>query len=383
MARSDLISPTTWGAVRGSINSMLTELYAAIASYGTKGTANGVASLDGSAHVPVAQISLASTNLTDSASLERVVGTFASSAALQTAFPAASNTGNKALVGASAPYTNYSSNGSAWVKGVSASTDLSDGVALNAAVTNSVKYAANWNAATNVVTGVTGLTALANSNPGAQTAFVNTAAGTTTVAYLGSITSVNFNDEVLWNPITSTWTLCPYNAPSVLGIFATTGAITYPAASWNGYSVSIGSSAPYQTYTSNGSAWVMDDAATINASIASNTSNITANTAALSVQTDNAQTGTTYTLVLADAGQNVDMNNASANTLTIPPNSSVAFPIGTLITVTMAGAGITTIAAGAGVTVVKPSARTLAISAQYETAQLYKTATDTWRVLAG
>jgi hypothetical protein len=149
------------------------------------------------------------------------------------------------------------------------------------ALANRIPYAASWNASTNVVTGVTGLTSLANSNPGAQTAFVNTATGTTTVAYLGSITSVNFNDEVLWNPIAGAWTLLPYNGPSVLGIFATTGAITYPAASWNGYSVSIGSSAPYQTYTSNGSAWVMDDAATINASIAANTTNITSNTNAL------------------------------------------------------------------------------------------------------
>ena len=104
---------------------------------------------------------------------------------------------------------------------------------------------------------------------------------------------------------------------------------------------------------------------------------------ALSQQSTNAQTGTTYTLVLADAGNNVDMNNAAANTLTIPPHSAVAFPVGTLITVTMAGAGVTTIAAGAGVTIVKPPARTLAISAQYETAQLYQAAQDTWRVLAG
>ena len=43
------------------------------------------------------------------------------------------------------------------------------------------------------------------------------------------------------------------------------------------------------------------------------------------------QTGTAYTLVLADAFKLVAMNNAAANTLTVPPNSSVAFPIGTRI----------------------------------------------------
>jgi hypothetical protein len=83
----------------------------------------------------------ASTDLSDSASLERLVGTFASTSALQTAFPAASNTGYKALVGASAPYTNYSSNGSAWVKGVSASTDLTDGATINAQITTNTAAA--------------------------------------------------------------------------------------------------------------------------------------------------------------------------------------------------------------------------------------------------
>ncbi len=46
-----------------------------------------------------------------------------------------------------------------------------------------------------------------------------------------------------------------------------------------------------------------------------------------------AQTGTTYTTVLNDNGQVVTMNNASANTLSIPTNASVAYPIGTQINV--------------------------------------------------
>lgn len=78
------------------------------------------------------------------------------------------------------------------------------------ALTNKLSFAANWNASTNVVTGVAGLTALANSAPGAQTIFQNTASGTTTVNYLGSITSVNQNDQVGWNSITGAWVLFPY-----------------------------------------------------------------------------------------------------------------------------------------------------------------------------
>lgn len=99
----------------------------------------------------------------------------------------------------------------------------------------------------------------------------------------------------------------------------------------------------------------------------------------------NAQTGTTYTLILSDTGKYVEMNNASANTLTVPPNSSVAFPIGTEVTVIRTGAGLTTIAPGAGVTInyysVSGSA-TRSIKAQWAAATLIKRATDTW-VLIG
>lgn len=59
-----------------------------------------------------------------------------------------------------------------------------------------------------------------------------------------------------------------------------------------------------------------------------------------------------YTLVLGDAGTRVRVSNASANTLTVPPNSSVAFPIGTQIIIKQVGNGQTTITAGSGVTFV-------------------------------
>jgi hypothetical protein len=64
----------------------------------------------------------------------------------------------------------------------------------------------------------------------------------------------------------------------------------------------------------------------------------------------NIQTGTTYTLALSDAGNPVGMNNASANIVTIPPNSSVAFIVGVRVTIYQKGTGTTTIAAGSGVT---------------------------------
>ena len=99
----------------------------------------------------------------------------------------------------------------------------------------------------------------------------------------------------------------------------------------------------------------------------------------------NAQTGTSYTLVLGDAGKYVEMNNASANVLTVPLNSSVAFPTGTEITIIQTGAGTTTITPTAGVTVDYYSltgAATRTIKAQWAAASLVKRATDTW-VLIG
>lgn len=93
--------------------------------------------------------------------------------------------------------------------------------------------------------------------------------------------------------------------------------------------------------------------------------------------TENAQTGTTYTLVLTDAGKLVSLTNASAITLTVPPNSSVAFPVGTRIDLAQLGAGQVTVAAGAGVTI-NSYASALSLVGQYAGATLVKTATDTW-----
>jgi C4-dicarboxylate-specific signal transduction histidine kinase len=54
-----------------------------------------------------------------------------------------------------------------------------------------------------------------------------------------------------------------------------------------------------------------------------------------------ASTAASTTAVLADDGKLVTMSNASANTFTVPPNSSVAFGIGTQINIAQLGAGQT------------------------------------------
>lgn len=97
----------------------------------------------------------------------------------------------------------------------------------------------------------------------------------------------------------------------------------------------------------------------------------------------NAQSGTAYTLVLGDAGKLVTCENASAITLTIPANASVAFDTGTVIAVAQLGAGTLTIQGDTGVTVNGVSAGSDALSAQYATASLVQMATDTWLVAGG
>lgn len=99
---------------------------------------------------------------------------------------------------------------------------------------------------------------------------------------------------------------------------------------------------------------------------------------AFGVFTPTAKTAS-YTLVLTDAGTTIRMNLAGANNLTVPLNSSVAFPIGTVISIRQTGAGQTTIVATGGVTLISSSG-TLTLRAQGSLATLTKDASDTWYV---
>jgi hypothetical protein len=94
-----------------------------------------------------------------------------------------------------------------------------------------------------------------------------------------------------------------------------------------------------------------------------------------------------YTAVLDDQYQVlVPMNKATAVAFKIPTNASVAFPVGTAITVLNKGAGAVTISAVTSGTTTVLSAGAVAASptlAQYKTAVCVKTATDTWYVAGG
>lgn len=90
----------------------------------------------------------------------------------------------------------------------------------------------------------------------------------------------------------------------------------------------------------------------------------------------NAQTGTTYSLALTDAGELVTLSNTSAIVLTVRPNSAVAFPVGSRVDIAQINTGQVTVAGGTGVTVnATPS---LLLRARYSGGTLVQTVTDTW-----
>ena len=97
----------------------------------------------------------------------------------------------------------------------------------------------------------------------------------------------------------------------------------------------------------------------------------------------NAQTGTTYTTVLADNGKLVTLSNASPITATIPLNSSVTYPVGAQITFARYGAGAVTIQGAGGVTIVSTAATAAqpTLRAQYSSATAIQTSTDNWLVV--
>jgi hypothetical protein len=94
----------------------------------------------------------------------------------------------------------------------------------------------------------------------------------------------------------------------------------------------------------------------------------------------NPQTGTTYTTVLADNGKIITQTNASAITTTIPPFSSVAYPVGAQLNFVQYGAGQVTFAQGAGVTIASTGASATApkLRAQYSSATAICVAQDSW-----
>lgn len=95
----------------------------------------------------------------------------------------------------------------------------------------------------------------------------------------------------------------------------------------------------------------------------------------------NTQTSTSYTLQLSDAAKQLEMSNSSANTIVVPLESSVSFPIGTVIVIVQTGTGQTTISPVSGSVTINATPG-LKLRAQWSVATLTKRSANTW-LLAG
>jgi len=109
------------------------------------------------------------------------------------------------------------------------------------------------------------------------------------------------------------------------------------------------------------------------------TSTLTSPIINLGITTD---TSTAYTTVLSDNGKLITLSNASAITATIPPNTSVAYPVGAQLNFVQLGAGQVTFTQGAGVTIVSTGATASApkTRAQYSSATAIQTSANNWLV---
>jgi hypothetical protein len=113
-------------------------------------------------------------------------------------------------------------------------------------------------------------------------------------------------------------------------------------------------------------------------------SNGTNGTDGIAVYPQNIQSGN-YTLALSDAGKHIYSNNTAAQTITIPTNASVAFPIGSVITIVNDGVAKISLSIS-GVSIIPSGSISALPTAQIASGmsvQLLKTGTNTWKATLG
>lgn len=144
-----------------------------------------------------------------------------------------------------------------------------------------------------------------------------------------------------------------------------TGAITALAEASNGQLVigSTGADPVLATLAAGTNMTVTNGAGTIT---------LSQTLSAINDQTDS------YTLVLGDAGKLITMTKSTANTLTIPKNSAVAFPVGTFVLIYQGGAGQTTVSPVDGDVTLNATDSLYSLYGIYSLAAAIKIATDTW-----
>ena len=177
-------------------------------------------------------------------------------------------------------------------------------------------------------------------------------------------TSPTLVTPLLGTPTSGVLTNCTGTASGL-----TAGTVTTNA-NLTGVITSSGNATSIASQTGTGTKFVVDTSPTI--------------TTPIIVQSINAQTTAAYVTVASDAGAIVTVSNASANTFKLPTNASVAYAIGSTITLIQIGAGATTISAVTpGTTTVLSTGATAAspVLAQYRSATCIKTGTDAWYIV--
>jgi len=203
-----------------------------------------------------------------------------------------------------------------------------------------------------------------------------------------SVTDAKIDGTLSQSSITNLTTDLAAKAP--LESPALTGTPTAPTATAGDNSTQVATTAYVETAVSNLVASAPGTLDTLNELAAAlgddaNFSTTVTNSLALKLEQSNLDNATyyafnaqtaSYTLALSDSTNMVTINSGSGTTVTVPSNSSVAFPVGTYIDIFQLGAGQVTVAEGSGVTIYATPGKKL--RTQYSGASLVKRDTDTW-----
>ena len=97
----------------------------------------------------------------------------------------------------------------------------------------------------------------------------------------------------------------------------------------------------------------------------------------------NVQSGTLYTLALADQDSLISISNAGTQTIVIPQNSSVSFATGAAVNIVRAGTGPVQVTQGSGTTIRSTGATATGpfLRAQYSAVTALYEGTNVWYVI--